>query len=192
MDQDEFARILVIVARREATDLLTRRFPAFSFDEIEDIFSEGVARAYLGRDTYDPSRGRVVPWFLTILVRVAVDRITSNKKLGLRRVSYDLEAVPGRGSASPGEVGVGEVTEDSEPISERLAALKEALAELSPEDLEIAMTFAEHYNSDQKGVNSARWTIGLAREREVTSGSLRQRWKRIRERICGRMGRDDA
>ena len=102
-------------------------------DEAQDVVEETFWQAWRKASTYEPSKGAVSTWLLTICRRKALDRIRARRRhkedpVGRDKVFADLPA--------PG-LDPSEQTEGSELRTHVLAALKELPAE-QREVLELA------------------------------------------------------
>jgi RNA polymerase sigma-70 factor (ECF subfamily) len=95
--------------------------------ETEDVLQETWVRAWRSARAYDPSRGSVGAWLVTMARSRAIDRIRSE---GTRRRARDAS------SAVPGEP-VADDPSDRVVESERRDRIRAALVQLSPQHREV-------------------------------------------------------
>lgn len=50
--------------------------------DAEDVASEALLRVWRRAESYDPSRGRALPWLATIARRIAIDRLRARRSAG--------------------------------------------------------------------------------------------------------------
>jgi len=86
----------------------------------EDVAQETFVRAWRNADTYDPRRGRVATWLLTIARNAAIDAMRARRPEPL-----DPEIVAGRLQEVGGAVEEGAPPDERERVRGALAALPE-------------------------------------------------------------------
>jgi RNA polymerase sigma factor (sigma-70 family) len=137
---------------------LERRFGALLLPEdMEDVMSGALYRAWHYREKYEPARASLATWFYVIARNIALE-LTS------RRAAHP--EVPLRDAASPSVRQTG-ASGTHDPSAE-LTALRTNLAELPPLDQKILLGWAE---SPDEG----NWAAELAAELHLPPGTIRSR-----------------
>jgi RNA polymerase sigma-70 factor (ECF subfamily) len=126
---------------RDATDAFVARFQRRVYglarsitgdDRIaEDVAQEAMVRAWRHAAAYDPRRGSVVTWLLTITRNLAIDEIRVR-----RPMAFDPEVL--LASAAP---STDRTPEDAATVSEEIGRLRRALSTL-PEEQRRAIVLA--------------------------------------------------
>ena len=159
---DEALLAGVAAGQRDAAAAFVRRFQARVYGLVitmvrdpgvaEDVAQETFVRAWRSAGTYDPRRGRVVTWLLTIARNAAIDALRVRRPEPL-----DPDVVAAR-LESP--------VDDREPPDERLRG---ALAEL-PEEQRRALFLAAYLGRTAREISELEGTpLGTIKSRIRTA-----------------------
>lgn len=103
-------------------------------DDADDVLEDAFYQAWRQADRFDPARGTVATWILTIARSRALDRVRARRRL------REEPLTPIGGTGVSGSVGVGAdaiVVADSAEEAERRERVAEALQTLPPEQREV-------------------------------------------------------
>jgi RNA polymerase sigma factor (sigma-70 family) len=157
--------------------VLQSRFPSLG-PYIEDLLADSLSRLWLKRDTFDPEKGSLAGWWLTIAENAARDMLRARwQKTRHREISLgDTDA------SEPAESDPCSDASPPEPPSAEETALAEILEGLSQEDRQIILRYAS-----TNGEGS--WATDLARELKIPAGRIRVKRLRILKAIRAELKR---
>jgi RNA polymerase sigma factor (sigma-70 family) len=123
----------------------------------EEAAQEAFVRAWRHASAYDPRRGAVAAWLLTIARNVSINMLPSN-----RPYPVDPEALLGLQDARPSQGGGGQLEPVSEPLRESLVRL--------PEEQRRALVLAVFYGYTAREVSELDGTpVGTVKTRIRTA-----------------------
>jgi RNA polymerase sigma factor (sigma-70 family) len=123
----------------------------------EDAAQEAFVRAWRHASAFDPRRGTVAAWLLTIARNVSINMLPS-----YRSYPVDPEALLGLHDARPSQDGDGQLTPVSEPIQEVLIRL--------PQEQRRALVLAVFYGYSAREVSELDGTpVGTVKTRIRTA-----------------------
>lgn len=137
----------------------------------EELLQETFLRLWRKADAFEPSRGAILPWLLTIARNLALDRIRSSGERQRRREDVP-EALPEKGSSARGEAWL-----DARRQAERVRATLSALPQEQRRALELAyfqgMSHSEVATAMERPLGTVKTWVrsGLSRLREQLGGA---------------------
>ena len=166
----------------ERSAAFVRRFQARVFglamtivgdaDVAEEVAQESLLRAWRHADTYDPSRGRVLTWLLTITRNVALDALRMRQQIPMDPAT--ITGLVSDGDPDPEERGL--VAHESRRLRVMLAGL--------PEEQRRAVLLAAFYGRTAREIGDIEGIpLGTAKTR------IRTAMLKLREALEVRNGR---
>ena len=166
----------------ERSAAFVRRFQARVFglamtivgdaDVAEEVAQESLLRAWRHADTYDPSRGRVLTWLLTITRNVALDALRMRQQIPMDPAT--ITGLVSDGGQDPEERGL--VAHESRRLRVMLAGL--------PEEQRRAVLLAAFYGRTAREIGDIEGIpLGTAKTR------IRTAMLKLREALEVRNGR---
>jgi RNA polymerase sigma-70 factor (ECF subfamily) len=137
----------------------------------EDAVQDGFLRIWHRADRYDPARGAARPWVLRVVRNVAIDRL---------RTAGARTRAETQSQTDPAAMPVPETPDDVASLRERTRMLRQALAQLPPEQrraLEIAyfegLSHSEIAERERMPLGTVKTRIrdGVIKLREMFMGS---------------------
>jgi RNA polymerase sigma-70 factor (ECF subfamily) len=129
----------------------------------EEVTQDAFMRLWRRANTFDPERGRLIPWLLTITRRVALDRIRIEGRLPQAIDPQSQEAQ----LASP----------DGDPQEQRWSSLRFAVADL-PSEQRVAIELAFYHGMSHRQIaDHLSLPLGTVKTRiRLGMAKLRQSW----------------
>jgi RNA polymerase sigma-70 factor (ECF subfamily) len=158
---DRLSGILLAIARRVLGD----------HAEAEDIVHDSFLAIWDKAGHFDPARGNVVSWAITLVRHRAIDRLRTRA----RRIQLLAGSAPGE--VGPHEHSPGEDAPLAADLAERAALVRRALAELPPEQRRaVELAFFSGLTHDQ-----------IARRLSSPLGTIKARIRRGLLALHGRL-----
>ncbi len=125
--EEDLRQLLQYEGGRVRAALLFRFRPALKAEDIEEILSLALQKAWQSRTQHDPAKGTLRAWFYCIAQRTAIDRLKSAAtQRRLREVEWDAAADAFSAADSP-EAAVGTLPTEDESTDPGADTAKSAL-----------------------------------------------------------------
>jgi len=172
-DESVLCDILLDIGPWAAGVLATVFGPRISIDDIDDILAQTLAKIWQHRKQYDPNKGRLGTWFLSIARNVAKEHMR------LRKHVVPLDEVPVPVVSHPFDAEEAEHEPPSDPFLRDFRRVFSSLRE----DEQLVATYAS--NAYVNGCSS--WTAPVCEILGIAPKHARVIWGRTKDKLRRRM-----